>query len=202
MDNQQPSLKDTRRTCTKCGEEKELTQFNFVGKSPNGKQYRGFCCKDCTAIYNREYSKPRERKEKAKARMRERRAAGLPKPILSKLAAYQRGYRRAALTRVLTAYGNRCACCGEDEPDFLVIDHVNNDGNVARKERLHPPRGEQLYKWLEANDYPRTFQLLCMNCNFGKHRNGGVCPHQEGSTTIPKGSTAQAIGAGSAKPLH
>ncbi len=30
-------------------------------------------------------------------------------------------------------YGQRCACCGETEPAFLAIDHVNNDGNVHRK---------------------------------------------------------------------
>ena len=28
-------------------------------------------------------------------------------------------------------------------------------------------------------------------CNVGKHRNGGICPHQEGSTTIAQASRAK-----------
>jgi hypothetical protein len=42
--------------------------------------------------------------------------------------------------------------------------------------------------------FPAGFQVLCLNCNHGRFRNGGICPHQrsEGSTTIPKGSTARA----------
>ena len=73
------------------------------------------------------------------------------------------------------AYGGfRCACCGETEEAFLSLDHINNDGanhrrNVDRR---------KIYKWLAQEGYPPGFQVLCMNCNFGKARNGGICPHQ------------------------
>src|SRR6266567_4357200 len=36
---------------------------------------------------------------------------------------------KAKLRReVLAAYGGKCVCCGESHPEFLAIDHVNNDG--------------------------------------------------------------------------
>jgi hypothetical protein len=94
---------------------------------------------------------------------------------------------------VMNAYGNACACCGETTPKFLTIDHIHNDGASARKEKLHPKDSYGFYRWLVKNKFPKEFQILCMNCNFGKSRNNGVCPHQESSTTIPRGSTAKRL---------
>ena len=88
--------------------------------------------------------------------------------------------------RAIDAYGgNRCNCCGETEPLFLSIDHVNNDGAEHRKSVAS---GIKFYKWLAENGYPDGFQVLCHNCNMGKYRNGGVCPHRnlEGSETSRK----------------
>lgn len=80
------------------------------------------------------------------------------------------------------AYGGRkCACCGESEPSFLTIDHIENDGSKHRKILGNGKRldGTYLYRWLKKNNYPIGFQVLCYNCNSGKWRNGGVCPHKE-----------------------
>lgn len=75
------------------------------------------------------------------------------------------------------AYGGyRCVCCGETHSAFLSIDHVNNDGCKHRKTI---GRGSNIYAWLSANGFPAGFQVLCHNCNHGKHLNGGVCPHVE-----------------------
>ena|SRR3990167_8228 len=82
---------------------------------------------------------------------------------------------------VFSKLGDACACCGETEPLFLTVDHVNNDGHIQRKD--HRNQYTRIYRWLIKNNFPKGFQLLCMNCNQGKHRNGGVCPHLEGSTT-------------------
>jgi hypothetical protein len=38
--------------------------------------------------------------------------------------------------------------------------------------------GGQFYQWLIRNAYPPGFQVLCWNCNAGRHINGGTCPHQ------------------------
>lgn len=84
--------------------------------------------------------------------------------------------------------GARCACCGETEPLFLTIDHINGGGLKHRAE-IHKELGRKsmhrlsisastfLY-WLRKNNYPEGFQVLCMNCNSGKFRNHGICPHK------------------------
>lgn len=75
----------------------------------------------------------------------------------------------------ISAYGGICACCRESNRLFLSIDHINNDGNVHRKTL----RTKMLYRWLIKNSFPAGFQILCFNCNLGKHRNGGYCPHKD-----------------------
>jgi hypothetical protein len=95
-------------------------------------------------------------KEEAKAKMKENRAR----------------LRMAAIQH----YGGKCACCGETEPDFLSIDHINNDGAEHRKKIGRD--GRALYYWLRDNDYPEGFQALCYNCNLAKGLYG-ICPHQE-----------------------
>lgn len=82
---------------------------------------------------------------------------------------------------------------------MLTIDHIGNDGSKHRDE-INGGKGRtksiDMYCWLEDHDFPKGFQVLCYNCNISKHRNGGVCGHRldEGSTTIPEGSSLQAIG--------
>jgi ferric-dicitrate binding protein FerR (iron transport regulator) len=79
---------------------------------------------------------------------------------------------------VFAAYGGYvCACCGETEQTFLSIDHVRNDGAEMRRQKLYSGSGTGFYTWLRKNAFPQGFQVLCMNCQVGKHRNGGVCPH-------------------------
>lgn len=75
---------------------------------------------------------------------------------------------------VFAAYGGYiCACCGEPEKAFLTIDHIDGGGNKHRKEVGQ----SNVYRWLKQHDYPPGFQVLCMNCQWGK-RNCGICPHQ------------------------
>jgi hypothetical protein len=79
--------------------------------------------------------------------------------------------------RVYAAYGGyKCACCGETTKAFLSIDHVYNNGSAHRR-FFNIKTGEQLYRWLIRESFPQGFQVLCMNCNWGKRSSGGVCPH-------------------------
>lgn len=84
--------------------------------------------------------------------------------------------------KALDTYGRQCACCGESIDEFLTIDHMDNDGAAHR--RTLKTRGAGIWKWLRDNSYPSNFQTLCMNCNLGKHKNGGVCPHQKLASKI------------------
>lgn len=89
----------------------------------------------------------------------------------------KRTSNRALKDRVFEKYGGYvCACCGEKERLFLQIDHINNDGNKHRKKIGH----HNFYLWLEQNNYPEGYQILCANCNWGKMLNKGICPHKGG----------------------
>jgi hypothetical protein len=90
---------------------------------------------------------------------------------------WRRNHPEEHRAEVITHYGcdpPKCACCGESNIKFLTIDHINNDGNEMRK--IHGV-GYKFLKWLEKMNYPDGFQILCMNCNWGKSQNNGVCPH-------------------------
>ena len=81
------------------------------------------------------------------------------------------------------AYGGYvCACCGENIKQFLVLDHVNNDGAEHRRtfSSKRDKKGNStrdIYYWAIKNNFPPSLQVLCSNCNQGKKMNNGVCPH-------------------------
>lgn len=79
--------------------------------------------------------------------------------------------------KAINGYGGMCQCCGEKEISFLSIDHVNNDGAAHRKDR-GKNTGVFMYRLVIKNEFPKEYQVLCFNCNIGKHLNGGVCPHK------------------------
>jgi len=75
------------------------------------------------------------------------------------------------------AYGGCiCKCCGEKEIGFLSLDHVENDGADERRKL----KKQNIYQYLKNNKYPdkHRYQVLCMNCQYGKKLNNGVCFHK------------------------
>ena len=76
--------------------------------------------------------------------------------------------------QVIAAYGGACSCCGEIDPRFLTVDHVNGGGTKHREET----KGK-LYRWVRNNNFPTSIQILCFNCNCGRSVNGGICPHKD-----------------------
>jgi hypothetical protein len=93
---------------------------------------------------------------------------------------WSRNSRAKAVSMVLAHYGSVCACCGESQPLFLTLDHKKGGGTqhrVALKRRT-------LQTWLRSQflkkgRWPSGYQTLCHNCNCGRWRNGGKCPHKE-----------------------
>jgi hypothetical protein len=69
-----------------------------------------------------------------------------------------------------------CNCCGENQfLIFLTIDHIKGWKNYNEgPKRLG---GKDLYRYLQKNDFPEGYQVLCMNCNSAKS-DDEVCPHQ------------------------
>lgn len=77
--------------------------------------------------------------------------------------------------RVINHYGNECSCCSEINLEFLSLHHMNGNG---RQHRLGlKVQGNNFYKWIEKNEYPKEFGILCHNCNmsYGLY---GYCPHK------------------------
>lgn len=159
----------TMAVCLGCNETKQMALYQ---KEKGGKYYARSHCVKCWSIERNSYQTQYRKKHEARFKI-----AGRIK--------YQKDPEKQRLIRarhyrkwqdiVFNHYGNGCACCGEDEKTFLSIDHVNNDGADHRKE---VGIGVVFYRWIAMNDFPKDLQLLCCNCNLGKHRNGGICPHK------------------------
>jgi hypothetical protein len=76
--------------------------------------------------------------------------------------------------------GPVCACCGVSEWCFLSLDHIGGDGSSERREFFKSKftAGHHMFRELRLRGYPPGYQVLCMNCNAGRFRNGGTCPHK------------------------
>lgn len=85
--------------------------------------------------------------------------------------------------RIFDFYGWECNCCKENEKKFLTIDHIYNDGFQDKSHKGFRRSGYIFYKSIIDNNYPKTYQILCWNCNCGKQINGGICPHNGGKNT-------------------
>lgn len=182
-------------TCRICGQTKTFDDF-----PTNAVDY---ACLDCRSEYaRRAYHKKRaamspKQLQKYRAQInrdqKEWRVSYLAAMSPDELAAYRlklnaglKAARDRVKETVYLAYGGyRCNCCGETERTFLSIDHINNDGASHRRDHGHVT-GEVMHRWLIRNNFPSGFQVLCMNCQWGKRNNGGVCPHQVRRNDYPE----------------
>lgn len=132
--------------CIKCNENKPLSDYYSLSTATNGRKQP---CKPCYSL------KRLERREYE--------------------LKHSTSLRRTTRLEVLAAYGNKCSCCGESEPAFLSIDHINNDGASHRRQI----KRANIYWWLKRNNFPKdNFELLCHNCNMAKGLYG-KCPHKQ-----------------------
>lgn len=65
-----------------------------------------------------------------------------------------------------------CECCHESNIGFLSLDHIHGGGGKHRK-----AINSNTYKWIINHNFPDGYQILCMNCNWGRRING-ICPHK------------------------
>ena len=99
----------------------------------------------------------------------------------------QYSYRERKKEAVYNHYSNgtnRCAVCGESRIACLSIDHIRG-GGTKHKSTLRLSGGDTFYRWLIRNNYPKGYQILCMNCQFVKRvmnnevvRGEMKCQHQ------------------------
>ena len=154
------------KKCGNCGTEKPLAEFYIRS---NGKPHSA--CKPC---YREAVTARRHGPEKAS--------------ILLKNRISSRKHRKKVRDQVFKGYGGyKCVCCGETEPMFLTLDHINNDGAEFRTKHFgnRTSAGYHTYKWLIKNNFPDDVQVMCMNCQHGKLMNNGICPHQKTCNDYP-----------------
>lgn len=172
------------RICKKC--EKPIAPENLI---QDGGYIRNICRSCKNARGSDYYQKHKEKRLAAVKRYynehREEKVAYAKKHYHANPQAYRRNGKRRQdriTAEVFAAYGGKCACCGEAERTFLCIDHIKGNGNAHRKmiTGTHLGAGVKTYEWLYRNQFPPGFQVLCHNCNIGKHRNKGICPHKRG----------------------
>lgn len=149
---------DLEKRCSLCGETKQVSEFYM---RTNGRlQERCKACFKERAYRSRDLNRVTFRRRHADWYL-----------------DFKTRVRRA----IFEAYGGyRCACCGELERKFLTLDHINNDG-AADRIKIAGKRsaaGWTTYRYLYKHGFPPGYQILCMNCNFGKRMNKGVCPHK------------------------
>ena len=167
------------KTCIDCHIEKIDDDFYHVHGRP-GKTPR---CKPCHKIKKDAWIK--ENPDKVRAYIKTSYAKDRDKKCAysrayaqrwpERHAAQQRKQRRKMKLAAFAAYGgNVCVCCGETEIAFLSIDHINGGGIKHRK---ITGAGNLFYRWLNRNEYPEGYRVMCHNCNHGREINGGICPH-------------------------
>lgn len=160
------------KTCVKCERTfPTMEGFPPYQKHPNGHIYYRSHCNECWTLYRAIYHGKYRAANRDKLNRMERASYEKHKENIKKSA---KRYYEKLRNQVFEHYGNRCSCCGETESVFLTIDHVNDDGSQHRKQR---GMGTILYRWVIANGFPDTVRILCYNCNAGRFRNGGICPH-------------------------
>lgn len=74
--------------------------------------------------------------------------------------------------RVISHYSDgtmRCALCPEDRIGALTIDHVGGGGTAHRRSIGLTCGGTRFYDWLEKNQFPSGYRVLCSNCNILAH---------------------------------
>ena len=81
--------------------------------------------------------------------------------------------RRKCRREILEKYGGKCICCGEQQIEFLAIDHIYGGGKIDRGEGT----GMKFYLQLQRQPRRDDLQLLCHNCNLAKGFYG-ACPHK------------------------
>lgn len=149
----------TKVTCSRCARVRRL-------KLRPG-QHTRMMCEAC----RRSPQRVKEMRERALQRVLNRKKTD---PDFRKsMQAYHDAHRVRLRREVILKYGGKCACCGEQQYEFLSLDHVNGGGGVER--RLYGQ--SSTYYRVKREGFPKTFRVLCHNCNLARGFYS-YCPHE------------------------
>ncbi len=135
-----------------------------------------YTCDECGKSFHRPPSAMRWKHHYCGNPCRFRANCKYPTAELCKQAALKRqnNWRIQRRLKCIAAYGGCCTCCGETQPEFLAIDHIDGGGGQHRK-----TIGGGIVAYLIKNKFPDGFRVLCHNCNMALGIYG-YCPHTKG----------------------
>jgi len=153
--------KDETDICSKCHKKKNTSEFKV--KSYKGKPWRGHVCLACYRAQMRVYYKKKPGV-----------FTGWRKKNPERFLEIAKRYFLRLKQEVISAYGGKCACCGENGFEFLTIEHTRHDGKEHRN-----ISGQRVYTDLRKRGYPKDIgiEIFCWNCNMAT-RYGEPCPHK------------------------
>ncbi len=173
----------TSENCLNCGR-------------PSGGRSR---CKECMAMTTAANRKRRKRYREAGG------CSLCGKPAAADLCdvCLNRTRNRHNIVRLecIMAYGGVCACCGEEHPEFLQIDHMGNDGHIERADARTNGLPQSIYRRLKKQGYPPGFQVLCANCNMALAFYGR-CPHRPEHVRLIRGRFPPVLPGKPVDPTH
>lgn len=149
------------KKCIQCHQLKPIIQFSVIKRKVKNKQHKGKNywpnnkCKKCISLLATKWIKLHP---EAKIRA-------------------DKKYKNKIWDKLFGHYGNFCACCGEKNKMFLTLDHINSDGYKERGINGRRLSGTETHRKAIKLNFPKIYQILCYNCNCGRARNKGVCPH-------------------------
>lgn len=97
---------------------------------------------------------------------------------VQKLTALKKQQRLRVRLEGIAAYGGACTCCGEDQPEFLTLEHLKGRTDQANDFRKPGEKRTGYRMWSRAKvlGWPADYTVLCFNCNCAKAIYG-TCPH-------------------------
>lgn len=154
---------------------KAKTEYMRRWRAANPEKYKKNLLQAKLRLAERKASDPEfKQKEYERSRDFRKRSYGIDPEYTARAIAYSRAAYARLRKQILEGYGGKCNCCGESEPTFLEIDHVHGGGSKHYREE----NAGTAYRRIVKEGFPDRFQLLCCNCNRGRARHGGICPHK------------------------
>src|SRR5574337_715416 len=101
------------KTCTKCGDTKEDSEFYFINKAAGTHHSR---CKECVKAYSRQYKVGKEDRYRDASRKHH-----LKKKFNLSVSDFD---------RMFTEQDGRCAICNKTSHKILCVDHDHTTGSV------------------------------------------------------------------------
>jgi hypothetical protein len=149
------------KTCTTCGETKQIEEFGIKRSTADGHNYQ---CRKCVRIYQKGRPKPRARTNR--------------NVKLKKIRAFKKSHRINGTAWLMNLKNNsRCLICGEDHPHTLDFHHrdpatkVDTISNMARVDK------KTLIKEVAK------CVILCANCHRKHHAGDLPLPKSGGMET-------------------